>query len=134
MVSIRKKTLKSSLRAIRAFVSPNCSKLPRNRKSHKKEIYNLKHYVYIITNKRDGVLYIGLTKDLKRRIYQHKNKAHPNTISSRYNLNKLVYFEEFKIEEQAKKKERQMKKWNRDWKIELIEKVNPDWRDFYDNL
>jgi len=65
----------------------------------------LNHYVYIITNKRDGVLYIGLTKNLKRRIYQHKNKAHPNTFSSRYNLNKLVYFEEFKIEEQATKKE-----------------------------
>jgi len=94
----------------------------------------LKYYVYIITNKRDGVLYIGLTKDLKRRIYQHKNKVHPSTFSARYNLNKLVYFEEYKNESEAKLREKRMKKWNRAWKIELIEKMNSDWKDLYENL
>ena len=94
----------------------------------------MKHYVYIITNKKEGVLYIGETKKLKKRIYQHKNKVHPTTFSARYNLDKLVYLEEFEIESEAKLREKQMKKWNRDWKIELIEKTNPDWRDLYDNI
>jgi len=94
----------------------------------------MKHYVYIITNKKDGVLYIGETKNLKKRIYQHKNKVHPNTFSARYNLDKLVCSEEFETKEEAKLREKQMKKWNRDWKIELIEKVNPDWKDLYKDL
>ena len=67
-------------------------------------------------------MYIGETNNLKKRIYQHKNKVHPNTFSARYNLDKLVYFEELEIEVKAKLREMQMKKWNRDWKIELIEK------------
>ncbi len=87
-----------------------------------------------MSNKKDGVLYIGLTKRIKERIYQHKNKVHPNTFSARYNLDKLIYFEEYKIESKAKLREKQMKKWNRAWKIELIEKVNPDWKDLYNNL
>lgn len=94
----------------------------------------MKHYVYIITNKKDGVLYIGETKRLKERVYQHKNKVHPTTFSARYNLDKLVYFEKFEIEEEARLREKRMKKWNRDWKIELIEKENPDWTDLYNNL
>jgi putative endonuclease len=60
--------------------------------------------------------------------------VHPNTFSARYNLDKLVYFEELEIEVKAKLREMQMKKWNRDWKIELIEKVNPEWKDLYCNL
>ncbi|MGB3607489.1 MAG: GIY-YIG nuclease family protein [Psychroserpens sp.] len=94
----------------------------------------MKHYVYIITNKPKGVLYIGETKRLKTRIYQHKNKAHPTTFSARYNIDKLVYFEEYNSESEAKLREKQMKKWNRDWKIELIEKANPDWRDLFEDL
>ena len=92
------------------------------------------YYIYIITNKPKGVLYIGFTKRLKERIYQHKNKAHPTTFSARYNLDKLVYFEEFEIEKEARLREKRMKKWNRDWKIELIEKENPDWTDLYRDL
>ena len=57
-----------------------------------------KHYLYIITNKNEGVLYIGITNNLKRRIYQHKNKVHKSTFSARYNLDKLVYFEIFDSE------------------------------------
>ena len=90
--------------------------------------------VYIITNKPKGVLYIGFTRKLKRRIYQHKNKAHPNTFLARYNLDELVYFEEFDNEEEAKMREKRMKKWNRAWKIELIEKTNSDWKDLYRDL
>lgn len=90
--------------------------------------------VYIITNKPNGVLYIGESKRLKKRIYQHKNKVHPSTFSARYSLNKLVYFENYDTESDAKLREVQLKKWNRAWKIELIEKLNPNWLDLYDNL
>jgi putative endonuclease len=90
--------------------------------------------VYIITNRKDGVLYIGKTKRLKQRIFQHKNKVHPNPFSARYGLDKLVYFEKFKSEEEARIREKRMKKWNRKWKIELIEKMNPYWRDLSKDL
>ena len=94
----------------------------------------MKHYIYIITNKKDGVLCIGEAKNLKKRIYQHKNKVHPTTFSARYNLDKLVYFEEYEIEEEAKLREKPLKKWNRDWKIELIKKLNPEWKDLYKEI
>ena len=90
--------------------------------------------IYIITNKPKGVLYIGVTKNLKRRIYQHKMKVHPTTFSARYNLDKLVYFENFNNEDEANLCERRMKKWNRVWKIELIEKTNPIWNDLFIDL
>lgn len=90
--------------------------------------------MYIITNKPKGVLYIGETKHLKRRIYQHINKAHPGSFSSRYNLDKLVYFEDYEKEDEARTREMQLKKWNRSWKIELIETINPNWLDLYKNL
>ena len=80
------------------------------------------------------MLYIGVTKDLKRRVYQHKNKVHPNTFSARYNLDKLIYFEEFEDRQKAHQRERRMKKWNRDWKIKLIEEKNPNWDDLYIEL
>lgn len=95
---------------------------------------NITWSVYIITNKPNGILYIGESKRLKKRIYQHKNKVHPSTFSARYNLNKLVYFENYDTESDAKLREVQLKKWNRAWKIELIEKLNPNWLDLYDNL
>ena len=94
----------------------------------------MKHYVYIITNKQRGTLYIGETSRLKIRIYQHKNKSHPTTFSARYNLDKLVYFESYETKVKARLREKQMKKWNRAWKIELIEKSNPDWKDLYEEL
>ena len=93
-----------------------------------------KHWVYIITNKSNKVLYIGMSKDLKRRIYQHKNKVHPTTFSAKYNLNKLIYFEVFETKTEASVREKQLKKWNRDWRIELIETTNPNWEDLYKSL
>ena len=94
----------------------------------------MKHYIYILTNKHNKVLYIGETENIKRRISQHRRKSYPNSFSARYNLDKLVYFEEFENSTLAKKRERQMKKWNRDWKIKLIEEINPDWIDLYHNI
>jgi len=75
-----------------------------------------------------------MTKDLKKRIYQHRNKGHTTTFSARYNLNKLIYFEVFETKIEALVREKQMKKWNRDWKIELIEKENLNWIDLYESL
>jgi len=86
------------------------------------------YYLYILTNKKEGVLYIGATNDLERRIFEHKNKLIKG-FSSRYNLDKLVYFETYQFIEDAIKREKNMKKWKREWKINLIVEHNPDWGD-----
>ena len=86
------------------------------------------YYVYIITNRKDGTLYIDVTSDLLRRIHEHKNKLIEG-FSKKYNLTKLVYYEETNDVTIAIRREKQMKKWYRKWKIELIEKENPEWID-----
>lgn len=86
------------------------------------------YYVYIITNKKDGVLYIGVSNNLERRIFEHKNKLIKG-FSSRYNLDKLVYFETYQFINEAIKREKNLKKWKRDWKINLIIEENKDWKD-----
>jgi putative endonuclease len=73
--------------------------------------------------------YIGETGNIKARISQHKKKVYPTTFSARYNLDKLVYFEIVASKEAALKREKQLKKWNRDWKIRIIEEKNPEWID-----
>jgi len=87
------------------------------------------YWVYILASKRNGTLYIGFTSDLDRRIFEHKFKL-VEGFTKRYNINKLVYYEEYTCRNDAFIRERQMKKWNRAWKIELIEKENPNWKDF----
>ena len=84
--------------------------------------------MYIITNKKDGVLYIGVSNDLERRMFEHKNKL-VEGFSSRYNLDKLVYFEVYQYVSDAIKREKNLKKWKRDWKINLIVDENADWKD-----
>jgi putative endonuclease len=86
------------------------------------------YYLYIITNKKNGVLYIGVTNNLERRMFEHKNKLIKG-FSSRYNLDKLVYLEVYQYVEDAIKREKNMKKWKREWKINLIVEGNPDWGD-----
>ncbi len=98
-------------------------------KNTKNTLKFLKQYfVYILASKKDGVLYIGVTNDLERRILEHKHKLNKG-FATKYNADKLVYFEQFSIVEESIQREKQLKKWNRDWKIELIEKENPDWKD-----
>ena len=86
------------------------------------------YYVYIVTNKRNGTLYIGVTSNLIRRINEHKNKLIQG-FTNKYNLTKLVYYEETDNVTIAIEREKRMKKWYRKWKIELIEGENPDWDD-----
>jgi len=91
-------------------------------------IEDKKYYVYILTNKLNNVLYIGVTNDLIRRIFEHKNKL-VEGFTKKYNLRKLVYYEVTNNIESAINREKQLKNWHRDWKINLINQFNPDWKD-----
>jgi putative endonuclease len=91
------------------------------------------YYVYIVTNKPRGTLYIGMTNNLVRRVYEHRDGL-IDGFTRKYNLKRLVYFEVFNRVEDAIHREKRLKKWNRQWKIELIEGVNPEWIDLYEQL
>ena len=88
------------------------------------------YYVYILTTSKNTVLYIGVTSDLNRRIYEHKNGLVAG-FTKKYNVHKLVYVESFADIEFALQREKALKKWKRDWKVELIEKTNPEWLELY---
>ncbi|MBP2830770.1 GIY-YIG nuclease family protein [Aquimarina sp. U1-2] len=90
-------------------------------------------YVYILTNKNHTVLYVGMTNNLKIRLKQHQSRV-TKSFTKRYNLDKLVYFETTRYVNNAIKKEKQIKKWNRQWKINLINDINPDWDDLSSRL
>lgn len=90
-------------------------------------------YVYILASQKHGTLYIGVTSDLLKRIWEHKTKVSEG-FTSRYNVDKLVYFEVHENAESAIRREKRLKFWLRDWKIGLIEKDNPEWRDLYSEI
>ena len=89
--------------------------------------------VYLLTNKRNGILYIGVTSDLPKRVWEHKNKV-VKGFSEKYNLTRLVYFELCEDMVQAILREKQLKAGSRSTKIELIESLNPDWEDLYQDI
>ncbi len=91
------------------------------------------YYVYTLASKKNGSLYIGVTSNLRKRTYEHKQGAKEG-FTKKYNIFKLVYFEETNDINEAIKREKQMKKWNRQWKINRIEDKNPDWTDLYDEI
>jgi putative endonuclease len=91
------------------------------------------YYVYIMASKKNGVLYVGMTSDMKRRVYEHKNGL-ADGFTKKYFVHNLVYFESTADSNAAIAREKQLKRWKRQWKIELIEKENPEWRDIYDDL
>jgi putative endonuclease len=84
------------------------------------------YFNYIMASQRNGTLYIGVTNDLFRRVYEHANRL-ADSFTKKYHVTKLIYFEETNSAEAAIKREKQLKKWNRAWKLELNEKENPDW-------
>ena len=86
------------------------------------------YYTYILANKRNGTLYVGITSDLEKRIVQHKTKMFEG-FTEKYDVNRLVYFEATDDVGYAITREKKIKRWNRKWKLELIEKMNPEWED-----
>lgn len=90
-------------------------------------------HTYILASGRNGTLYTGSTDDLARRVYQHREKMIPG-FTARYGVNMLVWFEPHETREGAFRRERRIKEWRRSWKLHLIEEMNPDWRDLYEEL
>lgn len=88
------------------------------------------YYVYLLASGKHGTLYLGVTNDLIRRVYEHKNKLLPG-FTSRYGIDRLVWFEVYEDPRSAITREKEIKKWRRDWKIGLIEQDNPDWLDLF---
>ena len=88
------------------------------------------YFVYIIASKRNGTLYIGVTSNIVKRVYEHKNKL-VEGFTKKYNVRVLLHYETIEDIISAMTREKQLKKWKRQWKIELIEKNNPNWRDLY---
>ncbi len=91
------------------------------------------YYVYILASKLNGTLYVGVTNDLIRRVYEHKNDF-VEGFTNKYGVHRLVYFEECEDFDSARQREKRIKEWKRKWKIELIEKENPEWRDLYEEI
>jgi putative endonuclease len=93
----------------------------------------LPFYVYLLASRRHGTLYLGITRDLVRRVHEHKSHE-VRGFSARYAVDRLVWFEVYDHPTDAIAREKLLKKWRRDWKIRLIEEQNPDWRDLYPSL
>jgi putative endonuclease len=91
------------------------------------------YYAYLLASKKHGTLYLGLTRNLVRRVYQHRTKP-VESFTSRYGVDKLVWFEIYDDAATAIAREKELKKWRRDWKIRLIEEQNPGWVDLYPGI
>jgi putative endonuclease len=87
-----------------------------------------KHYVYILANRRYGVLYVGVTSNLMNRMTQHQQKLLPG-FTKAYGVTRLVYFEEYSSINEARAREHSLKRWRRAWKLDLVDQLNPEWRD-----
>ncbi len=88
------------------------------------------YYVYILASKRNGTLYVGVTSDLRKRVHEHKENL-AEGFTEKYDIHSLVYYEAYADVVDAIAREKQLKNWNRKWKLELIEKENPEWKDLY---
>jgi putative endonuclease len=88
------------------------------------------YHVYILASRRHGTLYLGVTNNLARRVWEHKSKAIPG-FSAKYGVDRLVWYEAYARIDEAIAREKALKKWRRDWKLRLIEEMNPEWEDLY---
>lgn len=93
----------------------------------------MRFFVYILASRRNGTLYVGMTDNIGQRVWQHRTGAIPG-FTKKYGVKVLVWYETHETRDSAFLRERQIKKWNRAWKLELIERLNPDWRDLADEL
>ena len=91
------------------------------------------YYVYILASRKDGAIYIGVTNDILRRIYEHRQKAVAG-FTSKYNITRLVWFGNYEDAYSAISREKELKKWKRSWKVRLIEAQNPKWHDLYESI
>ena len=91
------------------------------------------YYVYILASQQNTALYVGVTSDLVKRVWEHKNKI-VEGFTQKYNVTRLVYYECYDDPADAILREKRLKKWNRQWKNELIEKKNPAWKDLYEEI
>lgn len=91
------------------------------------------YFVYILTSKYNGTLYIGVTSNLKKRVFEHKNKL-VKGFTEKHDVHQLVYYEQVSDVYSALTREKQLKAWKRDWKIRIINEFNPGWKDLYDDL
>ena len=94
----------------------------------------MEYYVYILSNHLNTVVYTGITRDLIRRVYEHKNKLDPNSFTAKCDVHKLVYYESTSDVEVAIQREKQIKSWNRKRKNKLVESKNPSWEDLYNTI
>ena len=93
----------------------------------------MSYYVYILASRRDGAIYVGITNDIVRRVYEHRMKAVPG-FTAKYNITQLVWFETYDDPVSAITREKELKKWKRAWKVQLIEAENPQWHDLYESI
>jgi putative endonuclease len=96
-------------------------------------MFDKTYWVYILSSQRNGTLYVGVTNDLVKRVWEHKNKK-VDGFTKKYEVHHLVYFEQHSNPESAIAREKQLKKWNRLWKSRLIEEKNPEWKDLYQDI
>ena len=94
---------------------------------------SLAYYVYILASRKDGATYVGVTNDIVRRIFEHRTKA-VRSFTSKYNITRLVWFEIYDDPISAISREKELKKWKRAWKVQLIEAQNPQWDDLYESI
>ena len=114
------------------FCHPELARLPVRQDSGSINYVN-QYYIYILASKKNGTLYIGVTNNLVKRIYEHKNNL-VEGFTKKYKVHELVYYEQTESTESAIKREKQLKNWHRKWKVALIEKFNPTWKDLYNEL
>ena len=92
------------------------------------------YYFYILANPNKSTLYVGVCKNLTRRVYQHKEHVVESSFTAKYNVCQLLYYEQYTDIRNAIEREKQVKKWNRAWKVRLINKLNPHWNDLFEEL
>ena len=94
----------------------------------------MEYYVYILSDHLNRTIYVGVTRDLMRRVYEHKNHLDPNSFTAKYNIHKLVYFESTPDVRVALEREKQIKSWKRKRKNDLVNSMNPSWKELYDSI